>query len=165
MPLCQLYYHIVWTTKGRRPLITRDVEATIHGLVRRKAIGLGAKVYALNGIDEHLHFVGSVPPRIAVATFIGQVKGASSAQFNKGKYTLEPLDWHDGYGVFTFSGKDLQRVIDYVVNQKRHHAENRLIPLLETIGDEPGFGTREPSPIYLTGDTDPGEILIPEIDF
>jgi REP element-mobilizing transposase RayT len=48
MPYWQLFYHIVWSTKDREPLLTPDVEPIIHGFLRSKAIGLEAVVFALN---------------------------------------------------------------------------------------------------------------------
>ena len=67
MPYWQTFYHIVWATKNREPLITPDVEAMIYGLIRSKAIGLGGTVFALNGMSEHVHLVASIPPAIAVS--------------------------------------------------------------------------------------------------
>jgi REP element-mobilizing transposase RayT len=55
MPFWQLYYHIVWSTKNRQPLLTPDVEPAIYGLLRKKAVDLGASIYALNGYLDHVH--------------------------------------------------------------------------------------------------------------
>lgn len=49
MPYCQLYYHFVWTTKLRRPLLTPKIEPIIYNYLRTKAIELGGLVFALNG--------------------------------------------------------------------------------------------------------------------
>ncbi len=73
MPYWQLFYHIVWATKNREPLLTPDVESIIHGYLRAKAIGLGAVVFALNGVLDHVHLAAAIPPAVAVARFIGQI--------------------------------------------------------------------------------------------
>ncbi|MCP4367700.1 MAG: IS200/IS605 family transposase, partial [Deltaproteobacteria bacterium] len=83
MPYYQLFYHIVWATKNRLPLLTAQIEPTIHNYVRTKAIGLEATVFAINGIEDHVHVVASIPPKIAVSTFIGQIKAVASTKFNK----------------------------------------------------------------------------------
>jgi REP element-mobilizing transposase RayT len=82
MPYYQLFYHLVWSTKNREPLLTPQVEPIIHNYLRTKAIGLGATVFALNGIENHIHIVASIPPRIAVAKFVGQIKAVASTRFN-----------------------------------------------------------------------------------
>ena len=114
MPYYRLFYHMVWATKNREPLITLEIEPIIYSLLRTKAIGLGGTVFALNGMAEHVHMVGSIPPKIAVATFIGQVKGVTSAKYNK-QYRKRPLFyWQEEYSVFSFGGKRLPYVINYV---------------------------------------------------
>lgn len=137
MPYCQLFYHLVWSTKHREPRITPEVEPIIYNLLRTKAIGLGGTVFALNGSVEHVHLVTTIPPRIAVATFVGQVKGVASAKLNQSRPGEIPFYWQEEYGAFTFDGKRLSNVIAYVENQKQHHAQNSTISILErTDGEE-----------------------------
>ena len=88
---------------------------------------LKGQVLAINGIEDHVHLVCTIPATISVAKFIGQVKGASSRLAGK----ITPFEWQDEYGSYTVSRKDLEAVIEYVRNQKRHHADGTLIPILE----------------------------------
>ena len=133
MPYCKLFYHMVWATKSREPLLTPEVEPLVHDFLRSKASGLGAVVYALNGIPDHVHLVVSLPPTIAVATFIGQVKAVASTKINKSHVTPQPFSWQDEYGAFSFEAQRLRHYVDYVSRQKEHHAERTLIPALERI--------------------------------
>jgi putative transposase len=131
MPYCQLFYHIVTATKNRQPLITTHVEPVIHQYLRSKAIELEAIVYALNGTEDHVHLLVSIPPKIAVATFIGQIKAVASTRFNKTYPQLSPFAWQGEYGVFSFDRKRLPNFIDYVERQKEHHRQGFLIQPLE----------------------------------
>jgi REP-associated tyrosine transposase len=135
MPYWQLFYHLVWATKNRELLLTPDVEPIVHEFLRDKAIGLGATVFALNGMADHVHLVVAVPPKIAVATFVGQVKGVASAKLNK----LDPIPsrffWQDEYGAFSLDRKRLPSHIAYVELQKERHAQGTVIPALERTGD------------------------------
>ena len=83
MPYWQLFYHLVWATKKRESILTPDVEPVIYVFLRTKAIGLGGVVFALNGWLAHVHMVVAVPPKIAIAKFVGQIKGVASTKFNK----------------------------------------------------------------------------------
>ena len=85
MAYWQLYYHIVWATKDKRPLITEENESHIYGFIREKAQSLGGTVFAINGMFEHTHVATTIPPRIAVADFVGQLKGFSSFSYNRRK--------------------------------------------------------------------------------
>jgi len=149
MPYSQLFYHIVWTTKNREPLLTSKVEPVIYGFLRSKAIGLEATLFALGGATDHVHMVTSIPPKIAVATFIGQVKGVASTKFNKSGLSETPFFWQEEYGVFSFDGKRLPNYIAYVENQKKHHAENNLLRILERSDNGMVQMVREPQAQYL----------------
>jgi len=130
-----LHYHFVWATRERVPIIVPEAEAKIYELIRGKAAGLGASVFALNGMSDHIHLVAAVPPKLAVADFIGQVKGATSARYNQTGRLETPLYWQDEYGVFSFDGKRLPNYVAYVENQKRHHAEGEILRILERTKD------------------------------
>jgi putative transposase len=65
-----------------------------------------------------------------------QIKGTSS---HYAKEVLPPdsfFRWQEGYGVFSFSPSARDRIVSYIQNQKMHHAENTLIPTLETADEE-----------------------------
>ena len=135
MPFSQTFYHLIWATKQRHPLLTETVEHVIHNFLRTKAIGLGATVFAINGVEDHVHLVVSIPPKIAVSTFIGQIKAVVSTKFNKSRANQPPFYWQEEYGVLTFDGKRLPNYIAYVARQKEHHANQTVLPLLERTDD------------------------------
>jgi putative transposase len=154
MPYYQLFYHIVWATKNRLPLLTPDIEPLVHGFLRSKALGLEALVHALNGMPDHIHLVATIPPKIAVAKFIGQVKAVASTRFNKSGLGGGPLFWQEEYSVFSFDRKRLPYVIAYVEKQKEHHTHQAQIPALEQADiSSPGAGTqvREEQAGYWVG--------------
>jgi putative transposase len=150
MPYWQLFYHLVWTTKSREPFLTSEVEPIVYGFVRSKVIGLGGTLFALNGTAEHVHVVTAIPPAIAVAKFVGQVKGATATRFNKGGFGAI-LYWQEEYGAFSFDGKRLPNFVSYVERQKEHHAENKTIPILERTADGGVKPARETAPTYEVG--------------
>ncbi len=134
MPYCQLLYHLVWTTKGRTPQLTPEIEPIVHNLLRNKATQLEAQVFALNGIEDHVHMVASIPAKLAVARFVGQVKAASSALLNKAHANLPPFFWQEEYGAFTLDFKRLPNHVTYVQQQKEHHQHGTTIAALEKAG-------------------------------
>lgn len=152
MPYWRLFYHVVWATKNRVPLITPQIADTVYGMLRRKAVELEATVFALDGTDDHVHMVVAIPPKIAVATFIGQVKVAVSATYNKAEETKVSLYWQDEYGVFSFDGKRLPNYVAYVEHQKEHHANRTTIPILERADGGPIQSVHEPTDGYGADD-------------
>ena len=151
MPYWQLYYHLVWSTKNRDPLLTPRVERVIYGFLQAKAIGLEATVFALGGTEDHVHLVASIPPKIAVARFVGQVKAVASTRYNKA-HPDAPFFWQSEYGAFSFDPKRLPNYVDYVRGQKAHHAQGPVYAVLERTSDDAPGRVRDPGPVYALSD-------------
>ena len=133
MPYWRLFYHVVWGTKNRLPLIESAWEDDLHGYIWGKATALECIPHAINGMSDHLHVVISVPPKLSIATVIGKLKGSSSHHVNE-RCMDSAFAWQAEYGILSFSERSLSRVVDYVKNQKKHHAENTLNMAMENFG-------------------------------
>jgi putative transposase len=135
MPYWKLFYHAVWGTKNRLDLIDPAWEKDLYGYIWGKASALECFPHAIGGMSEHIHVAMSIPPKLCVAIVIGQLKGASSHHINQ-NYAGGSFLWQAEYGVFSFSETALFKIVDYVHNQKKHHADCMLNPAFENI--EPG---------------------------
>jgi putative transposase len=61
-------------------------------------------------------------PTVAIAEFVGQLKGSSAHEVNaKIGNGAKVLEWQAGYGVVSFGSKDLEWIKAYVRNQPEHH--------------------------------------------
>ena len=136
MSYWRLFYHVTWSTKGREFLIEPNIEARLYNVMVAKATDLGAQVYAVGGVEDHVHMVVSVPPRIALADFVAQVKGSSSHFANHELGLAYRFQWQGEYGVVSFGEKQLDYVIRYVRQQREHHAQGTAIPYLEHAAGE-----------------------------
>jgi REP element-mobilizing transposase RayT len=135
MAYWRLLYHIVWGTKNGAPVITPEIEPALHGLLAHKGQEQKAIVYAVNGMNDHIHVVASIPPTILLPDFIKNLKGASS-RFVHVEFQL-PFEWQAGYGIFTISERNLKTAVLYVQNQKSHHLNGTTIGRYEQF-DESG---------------------------
>jgi len=135
MPYWKLYYHFIWGTKNRLPLIDSALEPELYCAIAAKAKDLGSFVHAIGGIEDHVHLGVSVPPKVAPAKFIGDVKGNSSHYVN---HVIKPdfeFYWQDEYGVLSFGEKNLPGIVRYIHNQKQHHADGTLIVAMERMNE------------------------------
>lgn len=131
MPYSKLYYHFIWSTKNRLPLIDSALEPELYRAIAAKVKDMEGFVHALGGIADHVHLAVSIPPKIAPAKFIGDVKGNCSHYVN---HVLKPdfeFYWQDEYGVLSFGEKNLPAIVRYVQNQKKHHVDGTLITAME----------------------------------
>ncbi len=136
MPYWRLFYHFAFGTRKREPLIARQQEAALHKVIAAKAQELEAIVHAVGGMEDHVHLVVSVPPKISLANFVGQVKGNSSYFVNHSLDLETQFAWQGGYGAVSFGGNALYDVVRYIKNQRRHHAERTLLTMLERTTSE-----------------------------
>jgi putative transposase len=135
MPYWKLYYHLVWATKNRLPLIDSALEPGLYKAIAAKAKDMGGFVHAIGGIDDHVHLAVSIPPKIAPAKFIGDVKGNSSHFVN---HVIKPdfeFYWQDEYGVLSFGERNLASVVHYIHSQKQHHTDGTLITAMEIMNE------------------------------
>jgi putative transposase len=134
----EINLHIVWHAKGSRPLLTPDVEHLAYRLLKKRIADTpGAFYHEIGGIETHVHVVVSVPPTLLISDFVGQLKGGSSHDVNQAiGMRQKMLEWQNGYGVVSFGTRDLPWVVDYVRNQREHHAKGTSHERLERIAQE-----------------------------
>lgn len=135
MSYSKLYYHFVWSTKDRLALIDSSFEAELYRVIAAKAKDMGGFVHAIGGTEDHVHLAASVPPKIAPAKFIGDVKGNSSHYVN---HVIKPdfeFYWQDEYSVLSFGERNLSSVVRYIHDQKQHHADGTLIEAMERMDE------------------------------
>jgi putative transposase len=115
----QLFYHFIWSTKYRKPLVDLEIRKVVIKSIIAKSVELDSIVLAVNGIEDHFHLLVSASPTIAPSFLIGQIKGVSS-------HLVRHLGWIDfswqgEYGVKTVSESDVSKVMQYIQNQEEHH--------------------------------------------
>jgi putative transposase len=130
------FYHLIWATKKREPLIGEQERSIIERSMKTTCDELDMIPHAVGFMSDHIHVAVSIPPKIAAADVVKRLKGASSHAVNHvpGRNGGPPFAWQGEYGLLTFE-KALPQVIAYVQNQASRHADRRLWPSLER--DEP----------------------------
>jgi REP element-mobilizing transposase RayT len=131
MSFWRLYYHLIWATKDRLPLIEPDIEQRLYGYIIRKAMELETKIYAINGTSDHVHLIAAIPPKLAVAEVVKHFKGASAHDLNQAGRKNGTFVWQRGYGVLSVGERQKSIAIAYVQAQKQHHAQNTTFAWLE----------------------------------
>ena len=131
----EINLHVVWHTKNSLPLLTPEVEPPTHRFLRKRIIDTpGAFVHEIGGTETHVHIAVTIPPTLLISEFIGQLKGGSSHDVNQAiGLRQKVLEWQTGYGVVSFGARDLDWVVEYVRNQREHHARGSVHDRLERI--------------------------------
>jgi putative transposase len=136
MTYWRLHYHMIWSTHDREPSITPECEKMFYGVLYQKAKELDLKIHAAGNIEDHVHVVLSIPPKIAVADAVRHVKGTSAFAINHMDGSDGTFKWQGGYGVLSVDERSLETVMEYATRQMEHHREKKLINLYERIDEE-----------------------------
>jgi putative transposase len=136
MTYWRLHHHTIWSTMDRQPFLTAQVEKLFYGVIYRKADELGLKVHAVGNVEDHVHIVVSIPPKLSVAECVRHLKGASAFAINHMDGSNSSFKWQAGYGALTVSDSALKRVMEYAARQKEHHKDKTMLDVYERIEDE-----------------------------
>ena len=117
----KIWIHAIWATKERQPFITNKVEKQIHDLLRKELIEMGCPVRIVNGMPDHVHLLFLLNPQKSIAEVIKQIKGSSSHFINEQNLIPEKFSWQTGYASYSVSESQLEKVFQYIRNQKSHH--------------------------------------------
>ena len=114
-----LHYHIIFCTKGRRRTVAdiwrEDLHAYIGGIVR----DIGAVAKSIGGPGDHVHALVGLKATHMLADVVRQMKRGSSAWIHQ--HGVSKFARQEGYGAFTVSPSQLNRVQHYIANQVEHH--------------------------------------------
>ena len=117
----RIVLHTTFSVKYRNPHITPQIEGTVKAQLSHHLQRLGARVLALECVPDHVHIVHTLPRTVAVATLLNEIKKWSSRVVNR-DYDLDyHFKWQTGYATFSADYRNLERLIQYVRNQKQHH--------------------------------------------
>ena len=115
MPFQVCFYHIIWTTRNREPLITPDIEPLIISTIQHKSKDLRSPIFAVNAVEDHMHVAVSIALSVAVSDWVKQAKGVSAYEVNSAYPDLPArFGWQRSYGVLTFGAKQLSLVQQYI---------------------------------------------------
>ena len=116
-----LFYHFVFSTKNREPVISLEVEnrvwAYIGGIARKHKL----TALQVGGIEDHIHALVLSPPKYAPSQIAQLLKGDSSKWLHDEFPALHFPSWQGGFGAFSVSKSKVPDVIAYIKNQRQHH--------------------------------------------
>lgn len=124
-------FHLVWSVRKDCSGITNDIERPIYRCIVDQVHKLNCQVLAINGVLDHIHLVVKVRSTVSIAHLVKQAKGVSAMFANDQLVSDGNFRWEPGYGAFTVSRWDLEKIINYVKKQKRHHQVGSLLDDLE----------------------------------
>jgi REP element-mobilizing transposase RayT len=131
-------FHLVFSTKERLPLITRDWRDRLHAYMGGIVKGMEAMPLAVGGVADHIHLLVSLRSKHRLDYFLRDLKADSSTWIHT--ELRRKFEWQKGYGAFSVSPSSIDGVKRYIVNQEKHYErksfQDEYLELLKASGIE-----------------------------
>jgi REP element-mobilizing transposase RayT len=119
--LVKNYVHITFSTKNRMPIIIDEIAEELYSYIAGICKNLECYPIKVGGFYDHIHILTSLSKKIALMDLLEKVKANSSKWIKTKSDDLKKFYWQNGYGVFSVHPYEVDKVIEYIENQKEHH--------------------------------------------
>lgn len=117
----QLYIHLVFSPKYRERLLKKDIRKEVFSYISGIIANRRHKPIIVNGVEDHVHILFGANPDDKISDLVGCIKRESSSFINSKNWFRGKFHWQDGYGAFSYSKSQLNKIFNYIANQEIHH--------------------------------------------
>ena len=124
MPQSQARFviHAVFSTKNRAPLLKEPaVRVRLHSYVAAILQDIKCDPIEINSVEDHVHILSNFSRSITIANYIETVKSGPSKWIKSQGPAYAAFYWQRGYGAFSVSQSNVERVREYIAGQEEHH--------------------------------------------
>jgi len=139
MSYLKVWIHLVWSTKNREPLLSKEIRSILFPHIRKNAQQKGIWIDFINGHTDHIHVLISLNKDQSIGGIVQLIKGESSFWINQQKLTRERFRWQDQYFAVSVSESGIAKVRDYIKNQEAHHKKKTFQQEYEEFMQKYGF--------------------------
>jgi REP element-mobilizing transposase RayT len=120
--LGQIYVHIVFSTKDRRPFLTDlAIRDEMHRVLGGICNDLRSAVLTIGGVEDHVYILCRLGKTCSPAELIKELKRESSLWVKTKGQEFVDFHWQGGYGAFSVSPGHVEALRQYIANQEEHH--------------------------------------------
>ena len=117
----QLNVQAVFCVHGRECCLYESFRSRLFEFISGILKNTGQFPLAVNGFKDHIHLFFELRPTSSVSDVLEIVKANSSRWINELHLIPGKFHWQKGYGAFTYSRSQRDRVIRYIIGQEKHH--------------------------------------------
>lgn len=126
-----IYIHAVWTVKDEQALLPATIRKVLFAHLHKEATAKGIQLMAVNGAEDHLHFLFRMMPTQQVSSIVKQLKESSAFWLNENKLLKTEIEWSESYAVYSVSPNAVDKAVEYIGRQEQFHAGKTLAQELE----------------------------------
>ncbi len=111
--------HAIFSTKNRKPIIADAWRDDLYAYFGATAHEHKSVILCSGGIEGHVHLLIKIHPAFAISDTMQLLKANTSRWVNEKHRTR--FEWQRGYGAFSVSQSQADRVKHYIQTQREHH--------------------------------------------
>ena len=115
------WLHLIWETLRREPMLDKRAAARASASLSDYSHEKGIYMKTNYFNAEHTHTLIDLPTNVTIEQVIQLLKGSSSHWINQHQLVKGRFAWGRGYGAFSVSHSDVNRVANYIAHQEEHH--------------------------------------------
>jgi REP element-mobilizing transposase RayT len=122
----KIHIQVVFAVKARAALIQPQWEDQLYKYISGIISNKEQKLLAINGMPDHIHILIGMRPSCCLSDLVREIKKSSNQFINDSRFTPFKFQWQEGFGSFSYSQNDVDKVINYIRNQKDHHRKQNF---------------------------------------
>ncbi len=122
----QIYIQVVFAVKGRQNLLQKEWRSEVFKYMSGIVTNKEQKPIIINGVSDHVHAFIGLRPVMALSDIVRDIKNNSTNFINNHNWIKGKFSWQEGYGAFSYSHSQIEKVYNYILNQEKHHAQQNF---------------------------------------
>lgn len=120
--MIRIWIHTFFSTKDFMPLIKDSFEIELTCKIKNKLeTEYKSLVKNIKTLENHIHILFMLNPNFNITDILKNIKGESSHWVNQNNFLEAKFSWSKSYAAFSVSESQVNKVDEYISNQKKFH--------------------------------------------
>ena len=117
----QMYGHLIFSTKNRINYLDDNIRPRLHSYMATIFRNMGCPYVHVGGAEDHIHVLFDIGKTNLLINIVREVKKDTSKFIKNIDTKYQYFYWQNGYGLFSVSPANKEKVINYIDAQMEHH--------------------------------------------
>jgi putative transposase len=119
--LSRIVVHVIFSTKNRTAVLNDAIRQELYAYMATVLQGLHCPPIEIGGCKDHVHVLCVLSKNMSISDMIKEIKSPTSKWLKSKDPSLDVFYWQTGYGAFSVSESNVEKVQQYIRGQEKHH--------------------------------------------
>ena len=117
----QMYGHLIFSTKNRINYLDDTIRTRLHSYMATIFRNMACPYVHVGGAGDHIHVLFDIGKTNLPVSIVREVKKDTSKFIKNIDKKYQDFYWQNGYGLFSVSPANKEKVVNYIDIQIEHH--------------------------------------------